>query len=89
MNIGKLLHGTLWEDAMVRSGYRRHLSLQACPQVEALRAGMRHLLANAVEIRTATATFPVAMMNCPITATVTFDMGHGPQRTNGQQISSE
>jgi hypothetical protein len=79
----------LSEDAMVRSGYRRHLSLQACLQVEALRAGTRHLLANAVEIRTAAATFEVAMMNCPITAAVMFDMDHGPQRTNGRQTSSE
>jgi hypothetical protein len=28
---------------MVRFGYRRRLSLQACLQVEALRAGTRHL----------------------------------------------
>jgi hypothetical protein len=74
---------------MVRFGYRRRLSLQACLQVEALRAGTRHLLANAVENWTATATLLVAMMNCPITATVTFGMGHGPQRRNGRQISSE
>lgn len=74
---------------MVQFGYRRRLSLQACPQVEALRAGTRHLLAKAVEIQTATATFLVAMMDCQVAATVLFGMGHGLLRTNGRQISSE
>ena len=55
---------------MVRFGHRRRLSLQACLQVEALRAETRYLPANAVEIWAATATVLVAMMNRPITATV-------------------
>jgi hypothetical protein len=55
---------------MVRFGYRRRLSLQASLQVEALRARTRHLLTNAAENWTATATLLVTIMNCPITATV-------------------
>jgi hypothetical protein len=68
---------------MVRFGYRRRLSAPSLSSGRGAASGNVAFAGDAFEIWTATATFLVAMVSCPITATAMFGMGHGPQ------ISSE